>query len=141
MTEPVVIPTENINEVFPMCKDSIDKALKYSGNHFNVEDIYDSLTKGEMQLWILWNVNKKQNFQGCGVTKILQRTNSKALNVFIVTGRNRKQWQDKMTVVEDYAKQQGCTHIETYARPGWSKLLKNQNYKITHYILEKKLEE
>ena len=62
MTEPVFIPTKNIKEVFSMCKDSIDKALKYSGNHFNVEDIYDSLTKGEMQLWILWNVNKKQNF-------------------------------------------------------------------------------
>ena len=45
MTEPVFIPTTNIKEVFPMCKDSIDKALKYSGNHFNVEDIYESLLK------------------------------------------------------------------------------------------------
>ena len=40
MTTPVFIPTTNIKEVFPMCKDSIDKALKYSGNHFNVNDIY-----------------------------------------------------------------------------------------------------
>ena len=119
MTTPVYVPKENIKEVFPIVQDSIDKALKYSGNHFIVEDIYNDLLDGKMQLWVLWNVNKKQNFQGCGVTKILQRTNSKALNIFIVTGRNRKQWQDKMPLVEDWAKQNGCTHIETYARPGW----------------------
>ena len=140
MTTPVYVPKENIKEVFPIVQDSIDKALKYSGNHFIVEDIYNDLLDGKMQLWVLWNVNKKQNFQGCGVTKILQRTNSKALNIFIVTGRNRKQWQDKMPLGEDWAKQNGCTHIETYARPGWSKLLKEQDYKITHYLLEKKLE-
>jgi len=140
MTTPVYVPKQNIKEVFPIVQDSIDKALKYSGNHFIVDDIYNDLLEGKMQLWVLWNLNKKQNFQGCGVTKILQRTNSKALNIFIVTGRNRKQWQDKMPLVEDWAKQNGCTHIETYARPGWSKLLKEQDYKITHYLLEKKLE-
>ena len=140
MTTPVFVPKDNIPEVFPIVKDSIEKALQYSGNHFIVDDIYNDLLEGKMQLWVLWNLNKKQNFQGCGVTKILQRTNSKALNIFIVTGRNRKQWQDKMPLVEDWAKQNGCTHIETYARPGWSRLLKEQDYKITHYLLEKKLE-
>ena len=141
MTVPVFIPKENIEKVFPMVEDSIKKALKHSGNHFIVDDILNSLTAGEMQLWVLWNEKKKQNFQGCGVTKILKRTNTTALNIFIVTGRNRKQWQDKISVLEDYAKEQGCTHIETYARPGWSRILKNKQYKITHYILEKKLEE
>ncbi len=141
MTVPVFIPKENIQQVFPMAKDSIDKALKYSGNHFTLDDILNSLVAGDMQLWVLWNEKKKQNFQGCGVTKIIKRTNTKVLNIFIVTGRNRKQWQDKISVLEDYAKQQGCTHIETYARPGWSRILKNKQYKITHYILEKKLEE
>jgi|TARA_R110000744_G_scaffold351017_1_gene456778 hypothetical protein len=140
MTTPVYVPKDNIEEVFPIVKDSIEKALQYSGNHFIVKDIYNALIKDEMQLWVLWNLDKKQKFQGCGVTKILQRTNSKALNIFIVTGRNRKQWQTKMPLVEDWAKQNGCTHIETYARPGWSKLLKEQDYKITHYLLEKKLE-
>ena len=69
MTTPVYVPKENIKEVFPIVQDSIDKALKYSGNHFIVEDIYNDLLDGKMQLWVLWNVNKKQNFQGCGVTK------------------------------------------------------------------------
>ena len=45
-----------------------------------------------------------------------------------------------MPLVEDWDKHKGCTLIETYARPGWSRLLKEQDYKITHYLLEKKLE-
>ena len=61
MTVPVFIPKENINTVFPIAKDSIDKALKYSGNHFNADDILNSLVAGEMQLWVLWNEKKKQN--------------------------------------------------------------------------------
>jgi len=141
MTVPVFIPKENIQKVFTVAKESIDTALKYSGNHYNIDDIFNSLLKGEMQLWVLWNPKKKKNYQGCGITKILKRTNTTILNIFIVTGSNRKQWQDKISVLEDYAKEQGCTHIETYARPGWSRILKNKQYKITHYILEKKLEE
>jgi|TARA_R110001583_G_scaffold30359_1_gene105025 hypothetical protein len=141
MTVPVFIPKENIQKVFTVAKESIDTALKYSGNHYNIDDIFNSLLKGEMQLWVLWNPKRKINYQGCTITKILKRTNTTILNIFIVTGSNRKQWQDKISVLEDYAKKQGCTHIETYARPGWSRILKNKQYKITHYLLEKKLEE
>ena len=129
-TEPVFIPTKNITSVFPIVEDSIKKALKYSGNHFNTENIYNALISGEMQLWVLWNLKKKHNYQGCGVTKILERSNTKALNIFIVTGNNRKQWQDKISVLEDWAKEQKCTHIETYARPGWANILKKKQYKI-----------
>ena len=48
---------------------------------------------------------------------------------------------NKIEVIEKWGKQQGCTHLETYARPGWSRILKQHNYKVTHYLLERKLEE
>ena len=141
MTEPVFIPTTNIKEVFPMCKDSIDKALKYSGNHYNLKDVMDLIYDNKAQLWILWNEDKKDKYQGCIVSKVITRPNTKSLNLFIVTGKNRKLWQDKIEIIEKWAKQQGCTHLETYARPGWSRILKKYNYKITHYLLERKLED
>ena len=99
--------------------------------------IYDN----KAQLWILWNENKKDKYQGCIVSKVITRPNTKSLNLFIVTGKNRKLWQDKIEIIEKWAKQQGCTHLETYARPGWSRILKQHNYKVTHYLLERKLEE
>tara|TARA_R100001224_G_scaffold111688_1_gene92296 strand:+ start:218 stop:643 length:426 start_codon:yes stop_codon:yes gene_type:complete len=141
MTIPVIIPTDKIKEVENFVTDSIDKALKFSGNHYNLDDVLKQLYDGTAQLWILWNEKKKTKYQGCIVSKILERPNSKSLNLFIVTGQDRKLWQDKITILEDFAKQEGCSHLETYARPGWSRILKKHNYKTTHYLLEKKLED
>jgi hypothetical protein len=141
MTIPVLIPTDKIKDVENFVSDSIEKALKFSGNHYNLDDVLKQVYDGKAQLWILWNEKKKTKYQGCIVSKILERPNSKSLNLFIVTGQDRKLWQDKITVLEDFAKQEGCSHLETYARPGWSRILKKHNYKTTHYLLEKKLED
>jgi hypothetical protein len=141
MTIPVLIPTDKIKEVEQFVTDSIDKALKFSGDHYNLNDVLKQLYEDKAQLWILWNDKRKTKYQGCIVSKILQRPNTKSLNLFIVTGKDRKLWQDKITTIEDFAKEKGCSHLETYARPGWSRILKKHNYKTTHYLLEKKLED
>ena len=141
MTIPVLIPTDKIKDVENFVSDSIEKALKFSGNHYNLDDVLKQLYEGKAQLWILWNDKRKTKYQGCIVSKILERPNTKSLNLFIVTGQDRKLWQDKINILEDYAKQQECSHLETYARPGWSRILKKHNYKTTHYLLEKKLED
>ena len=141
MTIPVLIPTDKIKDVENFVSDSIEKALKFSGNHYNLNDVLKQLYEGKAQLWILWNDKRKTKYQGCIVSKILERPNTKSLNLFIVTGQDRKLWQDKINILEDYAKQQECSHLETYARPGWSRILKKHNYKTTHYLLEKKLED
>ena len=36
MTTAVLIPTENVKEAEPFVLESIEKALKYSGNHYNI---------------------------------------------------------------------------------------------------------
>ena len=141
MTIPVLIPTDKIKDVENFVSDSIEKALKFSGNHYNLDDVLKQLYEGKAQLWILWNDKRKTKYQGCIVSKILERPNTKSLNLFIVTGQDRKLWQDKITTIEDFAKEKGCSHLETYARPGWSRILKKHNYKTTHYLLEKKLED
>ena len=141
MTIPVLIPTDKIKDVENFVSDSIEKALKFSGNHYNLDDVLKQLYEGKAQVWILWNDKRKTKYQGCIVSKILERPNTKSLNLFIVTGQDRKLWQDKINILEDYAKQQECSHLETYARPGWSRILKKHNYKTTHYLLEKKLED
>ena len=39
MTIAVLIPTKNVKEAEPFVVESIDKALKYSGNHYNLQDV------------------------------------------------------------------------------------------------------
>ena len=81
MTVPVLIPTDKVKHVEQFVIDSIDKALKFSGNHFNTKDALDQIYDGKAQLWILWNDKRKTKYQGCIVTKIIQRPNTKSLNL------------------------------------------------------------
>lgn len=137
----VQIPKENIETVWNLVDDSITKALKFSGQHFNTSDINDACLSGDNQLWLVWDEDAEDKLRGVVVTRIIIRPNSKVANIFICTGKQRKLWQDRLHDIEKWAKDNKCTHCETYARPGWSKLLKQKGYKITHYLLEKKLEE
>jgi hypothetical protein len=137
----VQIPKENIEAVWSLVDDAITKALKYSGNHFNSSDVQKDCISGDNQLWLAWDEEAKDKLKGVMVSRIIIRPNTKVANIFICTGKQRKLWQDRLHEVEKWAKSNKCTHFETYARPGWSKLLKQKGYKITHYLLEKKLEE
>tara|TARA_R110000868_G_scaffold264680_1_gene523320 strand:- start:180 stop:605 length:426 start_codon:yes stop_codon:yes gene_type:complete len=136
----VQIPKENIEQVWSLVDDSITKALQYSGNHFNTLDVYEACLNGDNQLWLVWDEESKEKLKGVMVSRIIVRPNTKVANIFICTGKQRKLWQDRLHEVEKWAKSNKCTHFETYARPGWSKLLKQQGFKTTHYLLEKKLE-
>ena len=137
----VQIPQENIKTVWGLVDDSITKALAYSGHHYSTKDVYDSCVNGDYQLWLVWDEETETKLKGVVVTKIIIRPNSKVANIFICTGKQRKLWRDRLHDIEKWAKDNKCTHFETYARPGWPKLLKQKGYKITHYLLEKKLEE
>ena len=137
----VQIPKENIDKIWPLVDDAITKALAYSGNHFNTSDVFNACLSGNNQLWVAWDEESKEKLKGTMITRIIERPNTKVANIFICTGKQRKLWQDRLHEVEKWAKSNKCTHFETYARPGWSKLLKQKGYKITHYLLEKKLEE
>ena len=137
----VQIPKTDIKTVWNLVEDSITKALAYSGHHFNTSDVNDACLSGDNQLWLVWDDDTEEKLKGVVVTRIIIRPNSKVANIFICTGKQRKLWQDRLHDIEKWAKENKCTHFETYARPGWSKLLKQKGYKITHYLLEKKLEE
>ena len=136
----VQIPQENIETVWNLVDESITKALAYSGHHFNTSDVYEACLSGNNQLWLAWDEEAKTKLKAVVVTRIIERPNSKVANIFIYTGKNRKDWQDGLHDIEKWAKSNECTHFETYARPGWSKILNKQGFKTTHYLLEKKLE-
>jgi len=136
----VQIPKENIEAVWSLVDDAITKALKYSGNHFNTSDVLKDCISGDNQLWLVWDEEEKNKLKGVMVSRIIIRPNTKVANIFICTGKQRKLWQDRLHEVEKWAKSNKCTHFETYARPGWSKILKQKGFKTTHYLLEKKLE-
>ncbi len=141
MIEAVYIPSENINDCWNLVDQHIANALERSGNHYNSSDIQDKCSKGEMQLWIGWDNTKPKDdahYATC-VTEIIVRPNSKTFSIFIMTGRNMKDWVHNLDKLAEFARSKNCTHFEAVARPGWERVLKRFNFKKTHVYLERKL--
>ena len=136
----VNIPSSNLDDVWSLVKKDISEALSYSGNHTDAQFVYDCVKENKMQLWVIWDKDKKttlDKYYGVVVTEIVKRKLIQSCNVFIVTGRQRQKWQHLINVLEDFAIENNCTNMELIARKGWEKIMEQFNYKRTHVVLEK----
>lgn len=57
------------------------------------------------------------------------------------SGSGREDWIGFLSLVEAWARAQGCAAIEAEARPGWRRVLAPHGYAATHVILEKELDD
>jgi len=136
----VKIPKSNLDDVWSLVKKDINEALSYSGNNTDSEFVFGTLKQEKMQLWVLWDKEKKttlEKYYGVVVTEIIQRKLKKVCHIFIMTGRHRQMWQHLVKNIEEFASENDCNGLELIARPGWQKILQNYNYKRTHVVLEK----
>jgi len=136
----VNIPSSNLDDVWSLVKKDISEALSYSGNHTDAQFVYDTIKQSKMQLWVVWDKEKKatiDKYYGVVVTEIIKRKLIQSCNIFIVTGRHRQKWQHLISVLEDFAIENDCTNMELIARKGWQRIMEQFDYKPTHVVLEK----
>ncbi|WP_157639443.1 hypothetical protein [Burkholderia ubonensis] len=77
-----------------------------------------------------------------GVTRLVHYPKQMVCTVRIVTGRNRREWEEAaIEQIEAWAKAQGCHAMELQARPGWWRgfLRRLGGYEMTHLYCEKQL--
>ena len=136
------IPIKKVDEVWSLVKKNIQQSLSYSGNHTDADYVYQTIKDGKFQLWVVWDESKKtvkEQYNGVVVTEIVQRKLKRSCHIFIVTGKNRQQWQHLISVLEDFALKNECNNMELISRNGWEKIMNKFNYKKTHVVLEKTL--
>jgi len=140
MVELIFIPQKLVEKVWIKVEPDVKSALERSGQYANSNHIKQHCLKNEMQLWILWNKeNKDKKYYGVVITEVIQRPLIKVLNIRIMVGNNRENWQHYISIIEDFAKQNGCDKMELIARPGWERVLKQFNYTKSHVVLDKNL--
>ncbi len=136
----VNIPSSNLDDVWSLVKKDIAEALSYSGDHTDSDFVYDCVKENKMQLWVVWDKDKKttiDKYYGVVVTEIVKRKLIQSCNIFIVTGKHRQKWQHLINVLEDFAIENNCTNMELIARKGWQRIMEQFDYKQTHVVLEK----
>ena len=114
------IPTKSVDEVWGVVKNDIANALTRSNGYALSDHIKKWIKDTKMQLWILWDseAEKQNKYYGVVVTEVIQRPLQRCLNIKIMIGRHREQWQHLIKHIEDFAWQQNCDLLELVARPG-----------------------
>jgi len=138
----VRIPAEQLDTVWSLIEKDIKDALAYSGNLTSSSFVLEKSKENKFQVWVLWDKDKKttrEKYFGVVVTELIKRELGKVCHIYIMTGRQRNKWQFLVKDIEQFAIDEDCLMMELIARPGWKRILNNFDYKMTHVVLEKKL--
>jgi hypothetical protein len=138
----VRIPAEQLDTVWSLIEKDIKDALAYSGNLTSSSFVLEKSKENKFQVWVLWDKDKKttrEKYFGVVVTELIKRELGKVCHIYIMTGRQRHKWQFLVKDIEQFAIDEDCLMMELLARPGWKRILNNFDYKMTHVVLEKKL--
>ena len=122
----VVLP-EHIELVWPNIEQYMVGAAQYTYNRFNTDDIKKDLITKPQQLWIAYDEEK---IYGAVVTEIIVYPRMNTLMMHFTGGEKLPRWKQPMLkLLQRFAKDHGCSVIESYGRPGWEKVFRNDGYK------------
>lgn len=95
------------------------------------------LFAGEAQAFLVWDDETKRPQAFLGV-HYATRDKDRIGELVWLMGENRAAWAHLFGDLETYLRdQQGCVGIKAIARPGWSRHLKANGYRMTHLVMEK----
>ena len=98
---------------------------------YTPEDVIAGLQSGDFQLF--------EEDQGIVITKF-SGFRDKRLLVFLLVGENFNEWKERIVArLVAFAKENNCSQIECYARPGLERVLKGLGFAKTQVVLRKQL--
>lgn len=130
----VPVPATDLDQWWPKIELEVARALK-RGNRYTVGSVKESILNRNMQLWLA--IEDGRVLCVC-ITEILTYPLCKVMSVFVTIGREHHKWAHYMLGLNEWAKANGCTVGESWARPGWYRVLKNiiKGLRMPHVHLE-----
>src|SRR5262245_38692217 len=101
-----------------------------------IEDLVSQLLSHEVQPVLIWDGEKARALLGVRFRTI---GTDRIGELVWLTGIGREAWQHLLPELEKYLKDVGCARCVPICRPGWSRLLKKQGYRMSHVVMEKSL--
>ena len=127
------IAAKDIDSVWPSVEGLITEAL--STSYTTPAKMHELLNANAAQLWLAKNGTE---IDAVCITQVAVHDLGKTCGIWVCVGTNRAAWQDYMTVIEAWAKSNGCIGMMHTARLGWQRILKPMGYAPTHIVLEKR---
>tara|TARA_B100000242_G_C42989768_1_gene459455 strand:- start:348 stop:776 length:429 start_codon:yes stop_codon:yes gene_type:complete len=124
------VPREAIDIVWPDVINMLNKAVETSKGKYHINDIYEDLTKGFYNLWLIIDDKGEDKVVAALTTRLIKYPNRSAMAMDWVGGKRMAEWLPiAMEKLSNFAKDCGCSHLEGYGRKAWIKVLKRYNWK------------
>jgi len=122
-----LVPREHVQRVWGSIEQFAERCAKYTYGRFKAVDILHELLTKDQQLWIAFD---DKDIHAFWVTEVVQYPQTKILVMHFTGGNRIEEWQTiGLKQLQQFARDTGCTKIESYGRPGWEKVWKNEGYK------------
>jgi len=121
-----------IPHIWGKVESHISNALS-RGSNYTLEDVYEGLCNSLMQLWVWEN---QVDVDAALVTTIQVKDDVKYLLFLALGGSRLQEWRVYQPIVEEWAREQGCTEMRIYGRLGWAKRF---GFKIDYAKMSKQL--
>lgn len=129
MIDTTYVPKEYIELVWPKIEAYLKGAADYTYGRFLVSDIKDSLMTKDQQLWVAYDP-ETEDVYGAVVTEILTYPRITSLVMHFTGGIELPKWKAPMlALLQEFAKNNRCSVIESYGREGWEKVFKDDGFR------------
>jgi hypothetical protein len=127
----VFVTKETLGEWFEKAKPFIQQIAEGSGGRHTVETLRKELEAGAY--WMA--VAAEESVRACLIAYAhTWGTGLKEIVIIGLTGSGMKDWLHLESGLREKAKAQGFHVLKAFARPGWSRVMKN--YRLTHAVME-----
>ena len=129
-----LIPSEHAYEVASRMYPYMEQAAHYTYGRYTADDILDSITQYDHQLWIAF---EGEEVKGITVTYFKHYPRKKCLDLVFCAGDEGMEWKDPMLkMLQHWAYDNECDDIEATGRLGWAGIFKSDGYKPLWQVFE-----
>lgn len=131
MHETVLLKPEEVLQHWHNLSPHIDTALEHSAGELTTFDVARDSLNGSCHVWVTFSDNLMVSVL---VTRFLNYQRTKMLQIMTCGGSidDWDAWTEQHSVIEDFAKLNGCSHIEIWGRKGWGRRLQHLKSKAGH---------
>lgn len=105
-----------------------------------ISTLADQVMKHEIWLTFVWDDDTAKPVALIG-TRFHYREGEMVAEMLWLTGTGHKKWAHLMPAFEELLRKAGAVECRPLCRPGWTKILKANGYKVSHIQMVKSLKE
>jgi len=132
----VRVPPDAVGRLWRELGPWIEQGAQAAAHPIHMDQIVARLLDGR---WQVWGIRQDSATVGAVCTEVYESTAGRTCALPIVGGRDMAGWLHLVSVIEDWARTQGCVRLEGNGRAGWERALKPLGWAVIATIVERRL--